>query len=66
MMEIQLAQIAQQVSHLSRLQGHLLGQPKANPRGHMNSVIIRSWKQLDEPNATGGEEGECVVKEKDQ
>ena len=31
-------QIAQQVSHLSRPQGHLLGQPETNPRGHVNAI----------------------------
>jgi len=58
MMETQLAQIAQLVSHLSRPQGHLLGQPKANPKGHMNAIILRSGKQLDKPKAILGEEGE--------
>jgi len=37
-MDIQIAQIAQQVSHLSRPQGHLPGQPKTNPRGHANAI----------------------------
>ena len=30
-MDIQIAQTAQQVSHLSRPQGHLPGQPETNP-----------------------------------
>jgi len=30
--------IAQQVSHLSRPQGHLLGQAETNPRGHVNAI----------------------------
>jgi len=33
------------------------------PKGHMNAIILRSGKQLDEPQATQGEEVECVVKE---
>ena len=33
MLENQIAQIAQQVSHLSRPQGHLPGQPETNPKG---------------------------------
>ena len=37
-MDTQIAQIAQQVSHLSRPQGHLLGQPETNPRGHVNAI----------------------------
>ena len=31
-------QIAQQVSHLSRPQGHLPGQAETNPRGHVNAI----------------------------
>jgi len=52
MMETQLAQIAQQVNHLSRPQGHLSGQPEANPKGHMNAITLRSGKQLDEPKVS--------------
>jgi len=37
-MDTQIAQIAQQVSHLSRPQGHLPGQVETNPRGHVNVV----------------------------
>jgi len=55
MMETQLAQIGQQVSHLSRPQGRLSGQPEANPKGHINVIILRSGKQLDEPKATQGQ-----------
>jgi len=66
MMGTQLAQIAQQVSHLLRPQGHLSGQPEANPKGHMNAIILMSGKQLAAPKATQGEEGKHVVKEKSQ
>ena len=37
-MDTQIAQIAQQVSHLSRPQGHLPGQAETNPRGHVNAI----------------------------
>ena len=37
-MDTQIPQIAQQVSHLSRPQGHLLGQAETNPRGHVNAI----------------------------
>ena len=37
-MDTQIAQIAQQVSRLSRPQGHLPGQPETNLRGHVNAV----------------------------
>ena len=37
-MDTQIAQIAQQVSRLSRPQGHLLGQPETKLRGHVNVV----------------------------
>jgi len=46
MMENQIAQIAQQLSHLSMPQGHLSGQPKTNPKGHMNAITLRSGKEL--------------------
>ena len=65
-METELAQIAQQVNHLSRPQGHLLGQPEANPKGHMNAITLQSGKQLDEPKVIQAQEGECVAKEKGQ
>ena len=34
----QIAQIAQQVSHLSRPQGHLPDQAETNSRGHVNAI----------------------------
>jgi len=37
-MDHQIAQIAQQVSHLSRPQSHLPGQAETNPRGHVNAI----------------------------
>ena len=37
-MDTQIAQIAQQVSRLSRPQGHLPGQAETNHRGHVNVV----------------------------
>jgi len=38
-MDTQIAQIAQQVSHLSRPQGRLSGQPETKPRGHINAIF---------------------------
>lgn len=49
MIENQIAQIAQQVSHLSRPQGHLPGQPETNPKDQMNAITLRSGKELDGP-----------------
>ena len=37
-MDNQIAQIAQQVSHLSRPHGHLPSQPETNPKGHINAI----------------------------
>ena len=37
-MDAQIAQIAQQVSHLSQPHGHLPSQPETNPRGHVNAI----------------------------
>jgi len=37
-MDTQIAQIAQQVSHLSRPQGQLPSQPEVNPRRHVNAI----------------------------
>ena len=49
MMENQIAQIAQQVSHLSRPQGHLPGQPETNPKGQMNAITLLSDRELESP-----------------
>lgn len=47
MMENQLAQIAQQVTHISRPQGHLSGQPETNPKRQMNAISLKSGKTLE-------------------
>jgi len=39
-MDTQIAQIAQQVNHLSRSPGHPPGQPETNPKGHINAVSV--------------------------
>ena len=39
-MDNQIAQIAQQVSHLSRPHGHLPSQPETNPKGHVNAITL--------------------------
>jgi len=54
------------VSHLSRPQRHLSGQLDGNPKGHINVVILRIGKQLDESKVTQGKQGACVVKEKEK
>jgi len=37
-MDTKIAQIAQQVSHLSPPQGHMPGQTETNTRGHVNAI----------------------------
>ena len=39
LMDTQIAQIAQQVSSLSKPQGQLPGKPETNPRGHINTIF---------------------------
>jgi len=39
-MDTQIIQIAQRISHLSWPQGHLPGQPKTNPMGHINAISV--------------------------
>ena len=46
-MDIQIAQTTQQVSDLSRPQGHLPSQPETNLRGHVN-VISAMGEGLEE------------------
>ena len=50
MMENQIVQIAQQVSHLSRPQRHLLGQREPNPKGQMKVITLRSGRELEGPS----------------
>jgi len=47
MMETQLTQIAQQLSHLCRPQKHLPSQMEINPKGQMNAITLRNEKQLE-------------------
>ncbi|CAJ2627735.1 unnamed protein product [Trifolium pratense] len=49
MLETQIAQVAQQQASTSAPAGIFPGQPEPNPRGHVNAIILRSGKQLDEP-----------------
>ena len=49
MMENQIAQIAQQVSHLSRPQGYVSGQPETNLKGQMNAITLQSGRELEGP-----------------
>jgi len=48
-MDIQITQIAQQVSILFRPQGQLLGQPETNPRGHMDTISAISEELVESP-----------------
>ena len=34
---------------MSRSQGRLPGQPKTNPKGKMNAIILRSGRELESP-----------------
>jgi len=49
MMENQITQIAQQVSHLFRPQGHLPGQLETNPKGQLNAITLLSGRELEGP-----------------
>jgi len=48
-MDTQIAEIAQWVSHLSRPLGHLPGQSKTNPRGHINALSIAGERVKESP-----------------
>ena len=48
-MDAQIAQIAQQVSHLSRPQGHLPSQPETKPRGHVNGMPMMGERLEESP-----------------
>ena len=61
-----MAQIAQQVSHLSRPQGHLPSQLETNPKGQMNSITLRSGNQLEEQKGPQVEEDEGLVRDQGQ
>jgi len=39
-MDIEITQIAQQVSHLSRPWGHLPGPLETNSKGHINAMFV--------------------------
>ena len=47
MLENQIPQITYQVSHFSRPQRHLPGQPETNPKGQINTITLRSRKELE-------------------
>ena len=34
---------------MSRPQGHMQGQPKTNPKDHMNAITLRSGRELESP-----------------
>ena len=37
------------MSHLSKPQGHLLGQPETKSKGQMNAIPLRSGRELESP-----------------
>jgi len=49
MMENQIAQIMQQMGHLSRPHGHLPEQPETISKIQMNVITLRSDKELEDP-----------------
>ena len=49
MLETQISQVAQQQAPTASPAGIFPGQPQPNPKGHANTVILRSGKELDEP-----------------
>ena len=65
MMENQIAQIAQQVSHLSRPQGYVSGQPETNPKGQMNAITLWSGRELESPQMPMREDRRKVDNEED-
>lgn len=42
-------QVAQQAAIAPRPNGHLPGHPELNPRGQLNTVILRNGKELEDP-----------------
>jgi len=48
-MDTQITQIAQQVSHLSRPQGHLPGQSETNHLSHINALSVASEGVKESP-----------------
>ncbi|XP_048498107.2 uncharacterized protein LOC125496634 [Beta vulgaris subsp. vulgaris] len=49
LMESQMTQLAQQISHLSKPSCQLPGQTEPNPKGHINAISLSSGKELQEP-----------------
>ncbi|XP_020262743.1 uncharacterized protein LOC109838731 [Asparagus officinalis] len=49
MLEAQIIQLAQNASSSSRPSGMLRGQTETNPRGHVNTISLRSGKQYEGP-----------------
>jgi len=43
---------------------HLLGQSKANSKEHIDAIMLRSGKQLEEPQGPQGDADEGLAKEK--
>ncbi|KAK9726036.1 hypothetical protein RND81_05G185900 [Saponaria officinalis] len=47
-MDTQLSQLAQAVTNLAKAPNQLPGQPELNPKRHVNAVILRNGKQLED------------------
>ncbi|KAK9672916.1 hypothetical protein RND81_12G134600 [Saponaria officinalis] len=47
-MDNQLCQLAQTVTNLAKAPNQLPGQPELNPKRHVNAVILRNGKQLED------------------
>lgn len=59
MIETQIGQLAQKVHEMTKPQGQPPGQPEANPRGHVNSIVVIDGRQFGESDVVmrSGEEG---------
>ncbi|XP_057248164.1 uncharacterized protein LOC104893987 [Beta vulgaris subsp. vulgaris] len=49
MMENQMTQLAQQISHLSKPSGQLPGQTEPNPKGYTHAISLRSGREWQDP-----------------
>jgi hypothetical protein len=51
MLETQISQVAQQQAAIAPPAGTFPGQPQPNPKGHINAIMLRSGKELQDPPA---------------
>jgi hypothetical protein len=52
MLELQVAQVAQQIASFSKTPGIFPSQPETNPKTHINAIIPRDGNQLEAPVVT--------------